>query len=261
MAQQKNNIEIVGRASRSKESQHDNTSPQGRWDFNKEVANVFTDMLERSIPDYMTMRKLVWKVADYFIKPNTRFVDLGCANGLSAEGIIANHSKEVLSYLYDCSEPMLEQCREHYKKQIEEGYVIVQNLDLREHPVGWGRFCGGCSVIMSCLTLQFVPIEYRQGILENVFDCLNKGGVFILVEKVLGNSAQLDDLFNTIYYDMKRENQYTEDQISNKRKSLEGVLSPLTEEMNISMLRMAGFRKIDTFWRNLNFCGIIAIKD
>lgn len=244
-----------------KPNQHDNTSPQGKWNFNKDVANVFTDMLKRSIPDYLTMRTLLFKVAEYFVKPNTRFVDLGCANGLSAEGVIMYHHKEMISYLYDCSEPMLELCRQRYKDYIEEGTVIVQKLDLKENPIGWKHFIGGCSVIMSCLTLQFVPIEYRQRILENVFESLNKGGAFILVEKVLGNSAQLDDLFNTIYYDMKRENQYTEEQISNKRKSLEGVLSPLTEEMNISMLRMAGFRKIDTFWRNLNFCGIIAIKD
>lgn len=244
-----------------KPNQHDNTSPQGKWNFNKDVANVFTDMLKRSIPDYLTMRTLLFKVAEYFIKPNTRFVDLGCANGLSAEGVIMYHHKETISYLYDCSEPMLELCRKRYKDYIEEGTVIVQKLDLKENPIGWKHFIGGCSVIMSCLTLQFISIEYRQKILENVFESLNKGGAFILVEKVLVNSAQLDDLFNTIYYDMKRENQYTEEQISNKRKSLEGVLSPLTEEMNISMLRMAGFRKIDTFWRNLNFCGIIAIKD
>lgn len=261
MAQQKNDIEKSERTSSKKQVPHDGTIPNGKWSFDEEVANVFTDMLERSIPDYKTMRSLLWKVADYFIKPNTRFVDLGCANGLSAEGIIANHSKKVISYLYDSSEPMLEQCRKHYEKQIEEGTVIVQKLDLKENPIGYGRFCGGCSVIMSCLTLQFIPLEYRQGILEDVYNSLNKGGAFILVEKVLGNSAKLDNLFNTIYYDMKRGNQYTEEQISSKRKSLEGILSPLTEEMNISMLRMAGFRKIDTFWRNLNFCGIIAIKD
>lgn len=231
------------------------------WEFDEDVAEVFTDMLERSIPDYHTMRKLVDQVAEHFIKPNTRFVDLGCANGLSAEGIIANHYKDVISYLSDVSEPMLAKCRERYKKQIEEGFVHVTRLDLTKHPIGYGCFSKGCSVILSCLTLQFIPVEYRQGIIESVYSSLNKGGAFILVEKVLGNSSEIGSIFTSIYYDMKRENQYTEEQIASKRKSLEGVLCPLTEEMNISMLKMAGFRKIDTFWKHLNFCGIIAIKD
>lgn len=231
------------------------------WEFDEDVAEVFTDMLERSIPDYHTMRKLVDQVAEHFIKPNTRFVDLGCANGLSAEGIILNHYKEVISYLSDVSEPMLEKCRERYKKQIEDGYVHVTRLDLTKHAIGYGSFCKGCSVILSCLTLQFIPVEYRQGIIESVYSSLDKGGAFILVEKVLGNSSEIGSIFSSIYYDMKRENQYTEEQIASKRKSLEGVLCPLTEEMNVSMLKMAGFRKIDTFWKHLNFCGIIAIKD
>ena len=235
--------------------------PSENWEFDEDVAEVFTDMLERSIPDYHTMRKLVDQVAEHFIKPNTRFVDLGCANGLSAEGIIANHYKEVISYLSDVSEPMLAKCRERYKKQIEEGYVHITRLDLTKHPIGYGCFWNGCSVILSCLTLQFIPIEYRQGIIESVYSSLNKGGAFILVEKVLGNSSEIGNIFTSIYYNMKRENQYTEEQIASKRKSLEGVLCPLTEEMNISMLKMAGFRKIDTFWKHMNFCGIIAIKD
>lgn len=253
MTQQNNDIG-------SKKRDNINVSSEN-WEFDEDVAEVFTDMLERSISDYHTMRKLVDQVAEHFIKPNTRFVDLGCANGLSAEGIIANHYKDVISYLSDVSEPMLAKCRERYKKQIEEGFVHVTRLDLTKHPIGYGCFSNGCSVILSCLTLQFIPVEYRQGIIESVYSSLDKGGAFILVEKVLGNSSEIGSIFTSIYYNMKRENQYTEEQIASKRKSLEGVLCPLTEEMNISMLKMAGFRKIDTFWKHLNFCGIIAIKD
>lgn len=59
---------------------------------------------------------------------------------------------------------------------------------------------------------------------------------------------------------MKKENKYTEEQIVNKRKSLEGVLVPLTSERNTELLKNAGFKNVDCFWRYLNFCGWIAIK-
>lgn len=63
-----------------------------------------------------------------------------------------------------------------------------------------------------------------------------------------------------LYYQMKRENGYTEEKIMQKRKSLENVLSPLKAEWNEDMLHEAGFEKVDMFWRCLNFCGWVAIK-
>ena len=35
----------------------DNIMQNGKWKFNEEVSNCFEDMLERSIPQYETMRQ------------------------------------------------------------------------------------------------------------------------------------------------------------------------------------------------------------
>jgi tRNA (cmo5U34)-methyltransferase len=45
-----------------------------------------------------------------------------------------------------------------------------------------------------------------------------------------------------------------------KRRSLENVLSPLEPEWNEALLKEAGFRRVQMFWRCLNFCGWIAVK-
>ena len=79
------------------------------------------------------------------------------------------------------------------------------------------------------------------------------------MEKIVGDSG-MDDLMVEMYYRMKRENGYSEEAIMAKRRSLENVLSPLKAGWNVDMLREAGFRKVDMFWRCLNFCGWIAIK-
>ena len=73
------------------------------------------------------------------------------------------------------------------------------------------------------------------------------GGAFIFVEKILCDT--MDDLMVELYYQMKRENGYTDEQIVSKRRSLENVLSPLKPAWNEDMLRTAGFSKIDMFWR------------
>jgi tRNA (cmo5U34)-methyltransferase len=42
--------------------------------------------------------------------------------------------------------------------------------------------------------------------------------------------------------------------------SLEGVLVPVTSDWNIDLLKQAGFRQIDVFWKWMNFVGYIAFK-
>lgn len=114
------------------------------------------------------------------------------------------------------------------------------------------------SLVLSVLSLQFMPTSYRQKMLSDIYEGLTPGGALILVEKIVSES--LDELMVHLYYEMKRENGYTDDQIMDKRRSLENVLSPLKVGWNVDMLRTAGFKQVAMFWRCLNFCGWIAVK-
>lgn len=222
-----------------------------KWEFDENVTNVFQDMLSRSIPNYEAMRKLVFSLGKHFIKEKSNIVDMGCSNGLSIEQFVKECPNNAY-YLYDVSEPMLQACRDKFK---DNPLVFVQNNDLRN-----GIPTDNIDLALSILTLQFTPIEYRQNILQDVYDKLNKGGAFIIVEKVLGNSAIIDNLLVKEYYSMKQNNGYTQEQIENKRKSLEGVLVPLTSSFNEHLLSQVGFKYVDCFFRFLNFSGWIAIK-
>lgn len=81
-----------------------------------------------------------------------------------------------------------------------------------------------------------------------------------MVEKVLGNTNTINTVMCEEYYGMKKEHHYTEEQISSKRRSLEGVLVPITSAWNIDLLQSVGFSQIDCFWRSLNFAAFLAIK-
>ena len=116
------------------------------------------------------------------------------------------------------------------------------------------------SIILSVLTIQFIPIEYRQQILALAYENLRPGGAIVLVEKILGSNAHLNSTFVDLYYGMKGRNGYTEEQINTKRKSLEGVLVPVTAAWNEQLLKDAGFVHVECFWRNLNFAGWIGVK-
>jgi tRNA (cmo5U34)-methyltransferase len=59
---------------------------------------------------------------------------------------------------------------------------------------------------------------------------------------------------------MKRRNNYSEMEISQKREALENVLIPYKLEENRELLKSTGFRYVEVFLKWYNFCGIVAVK-
>lgn len=233
----------------------DNVLPLGKWEFDETVTNCFDDMLQRSIPNYNTMREACYQLACKYVQSGTNIVDLGISTGDAIAKLLDKYGAHNRFIGLEISDPMLEACRERFKGYINCGVVDIRKCDLRQEfpPVS-------ASVIQSILTVQFTPIEYRQRIIQSVYDALIKGGAFIYVEKVLGATNEIDTHMVDIYYALKRANGYTQDQIDRKRLSLEGALVPLTAAWNEDLLRAAGFKAVDCFWRWMNFAGWVAVK-
>lgn len=230
----------------------DETIPTGKWEFNKAVTDVFDNMLERSIPDYTNMRKLTTALAIRYAQPNTEIVDLGCSRGGSLAPIIEALGNKNTYKGIEVSEPMREAATERF---AGNNRVEILGTDLRnDYPET------RASVTLAVLTVQFTPIEYRQKIIQNIYDTTLSGGVILLVEKILGADAVTDELFVSTYYAEKGENGYTAEQINSKRESLEGVLVPITAEWNKNLLEVAGFKHVDLYWKHLNFAAWVGIK-
>ena len=233
----------------------DQTMPKGKWEFDESVTAAFGDMLERSIPDYHVMRKLCLEIGKKYVRQNTAVVDLGCSRGDAMADLVYMFGANNMFIGCEVSRPMIDAARQRFSGYENCGVVRISELDLRDnYPAAQA------SLTLAILTIQFTPIEHRQMILRNVYKHTLPGGAFVFVEKILGADADLDKTFVDLYYDVKRANGYTQDAIDRKRLSLEGVLVPATAKWNEDMLRSAGFRSVDCFWRNLNFAGWIAVK-
>lgn len=247
----------------------DNVVPKDKWEFDKKVAECFDNMLERSIPDYHRMRDLTQILVlkhihnlinaskeESVARPKYNLLDIGCSNGINLE--MFENNTNIKGFGVDISQPMIDKATEKFKYSNIE----VANYDIRNGIKNMPEpFPNKYDIITSVLTLQFVPMEYRQDILADIYNSLPHDGIFIFVEKILGSSSVMNNLFVDSYYSIKNQNGYSYDAIDRKKKSLEGVLVPCTSEWNKDLLKQAGFRRIETFWKCLNFEGIIAIKD
>ena len=223
--------------------------------FSSKVAGVFDDMVNRSVPYYGEMQRMIGELAAAHFRENTNIYDLGCSTGTTM--ICMNESiPEHIPFIgIDDSPDMLEKCQ---KKLTQIGFkrkVTLETADLNS-----GVTIENASIVVLCLTLQFVRPIAREKLMKTIFNGLVKEGVVIIIEKILAEESTFNRDFINYYYDYKRRNDYSEMEISQKREALENVLIPYKLSENITLMRDAGFSHCEVFFKWYNFSGFIAIN-
>jgi len=223
--------------------------------FDEKVANVFEDMLHRSIPGYATIISATGMLTKLYAKPNTNFYDLGSSLGASALSMQRNITHPNCKIIaVDNSEAMIKRSKELLTKSEASTPIELVCDDIRNINIE------NASVVVLNYTLQFIEPEARETIIRKIYNGLNKGGILILSEKVVFEDAELNERQIKRYYDFKRLNGYSELEISQKRNALENVLIPETPEQLLTRLNKAGFATSDIWFQQFNFISIVAEK-
>jgi tRNA (cmo5U34)-methyltransferase len=223
--------------------------------FGEKVASVFDDMLDRSVPFYQEIQRMIAEMATDFAAEDTNIYDLGCSTGNTLMNLDVAVGPKVRLIGVDNSEDMLKRCRQKLTERgVRHEYELVC-ADLNQ-----GVRIQNASMVLMVLTLQFVRPLYRDKLIGTIREGLNENGCLILVEKVLGEASVFNRLFIKYYYELKKRHGYSEMEIAQKREALENVLIPYRLSENREMLQRAGFRCNDVFFKWYNFCGIVALK-
>lgn len=237
---------------------HELTSPR-EFVFDDAVAQVFDDMIERSVPHYSEVQRATVEIARKFCRPNSRVYDLGCSTGttlsllgtLLVEGMLDPTVKltgvdSSSSMLLTCSQKLSALKMREYVELIESD---ITTINLQEP-----------SVLILNYTLQFIEPSKRRRFIHRCYEALLPGGVLIITEKVSHPDPSTEALLTELYYDFKRRNGYSELEISQKREALENVLVALTIEENIALIEEAGFPQVEMFLKWYNFASFVAVK-
>lgn len=226
------------------------------FNFGEETAAVFDDMLDRSVPFYQEMQRMVGELAADFITEGSQVWDLGCSTCNSFIEIARTIDVKSVRFVgLDDSEAMLKRAR-----QKLSAYGFRYECDLRRADINEGVAVEDASVVLLLLTLQFVRPIYRERLLKAIFDGLRENGCLIVIEKVLGEDSMFNRQFIKHYYAYKKRNGYSDLEIAQKREALENVLIPYKLRENLALLKQTGFTNIEVFFKWYNFCGIIAAK-
>lgn len=227
------------------------------FEFNAEVADAFDDMAARSIPGYrQSLRTAVWLAVEH-VAPmfsHGKVYDLGASTGALEAALLEQPQTQGWRFVaVDSSQEMAERAKARLQNHPRAHTVQWRVEDIQETPIE------DAILVVSHYCLQFVPPDARTDILERIYEGLRPGGFFLLSEKTEEDAHQ-EQYFRSRYEAFKRDEGYSQAEIDNKKKALDGVLIPWSAAQNEAALRLAGFEEPVRLMKHWNFSTWVARK-
>lgn len=222
--------------------------------FDAAVADVFADMIARSVPGYALTLQMIAVVASRFARPGTHCYDLGCSLGASTLAIRHHVPHDCVVIGVDNSPPMVERAR-----AIAAADRAAAAIEIRCEDV-CAVALRNASLVTLNFTLQFVPPPARPLLLARIATALHSGGCLMLSEKIAFDDPAEQELLGALHHDFKQLQGYSALEIAQKRAALENVLIPETLAAHRERLLDAGFRRVTLWLQCLNFVSLLAEK-
>jgi len=223
--------------------------------FDRAVADVFEDMIGRSVPGYRTTISTIGVLAAQFAQGGSNCYDLGCSLGAATASMAQRIEAEGVRLIaVDSSPAMVERCRGAIDGRTGSCAVKVVQADIRDLPIE------DASVVVMNFTLQFIDPSERQGLIDRIAVGLRPGGIFVLSEKLHFEDERVNQLMVDLHHGFKRANGYSDLEIAQKRQALENVLVPDTLAVHRERLTTAGFASCDVWFQCFNFASLLALK-
>jgi tRNA (cmo5U34)-methyltransferase len=222
------------------------------WKFSGDVVNIFDKHIKSSVPLYKEGHDIIAELSDFFLAEQSICYEIGSSTGTLIRKI-ANRHKDKKKAKFIGLEIEKDMINKSIKNGIEDNLSFL-NKDIVTYKLDT------CDMVVSYYTIQFIHPKFRQDVINNIYNSLNWGGVFVFFEKVRASDARFQDITTSLYTEYKLSNGYSSEEIIGKARSLKGVLEPFSTQGNVDMLKRAGFSDILTIMKYVSFEGFIAIK-
>jgi len=222
-----------------------------QFEFDNEVADVFDDMIDRSVPFYKENLNLSTNILKTYLNNNDKVLDLGSSTGTFLINLAKlNPSLSLIGV--DNSSAMIQKATKK-AKAFGVNIKFIES-DFLEYEFNTNK------LISANYTIQFIRPIKREKLISKIYNSLEDNGIFLMSEKLISEDKKLNKILIDEYYEYKKQKGYSEYEIAKKREALENVLIPYSELENREMLKNAGFKHIEVIFRWCNFATFLAFK-
>lgn len=222
--------------------------------FDAKVADVFENMINRSVPGYALVLDLIGVITERYALENTNCYDLGCSLGASTLKIRQHLPQSCHLIGVDNSNAMVERCRANMTRDHSRATYEILAQKLQDTPIK------NASIVVINFTLQFIPNNERLEVIESIARGMVEGGALILSEKIGFDDQAEHDAMTELHHAFKKSQGYSDLEVAQKRAALENVLMTNTQREHIERLQAAGFKRVQLFVRTFNFASFLAIR-
>jgi tRNA (cmo5U34)-methyltransferase len=226
----------------------------GEWRFDKNVSKAFDSHVRKSVPFYDEIQLMLIELSEYFVRDHSVVYDLGSSTGTTLDLLSKTHAgkKDVRFIGFDLSKFMIKEAR----KKASRPNVRFYHKNIMDI-----EFSPPAHLVTSLFTMQFLTLAERRTLLTRINDGLIEGGGLLIVEKVSAEHSCFEEIWTELYWDFKRRQGFSPEQILEKANSIRGVLKPLSGDENISLLRQTGYSRVEVFFKWYNWAGFSAVKN
>ncbi len=224
--------------------------------FDEQVADVFADMVNRSIPGYADSLRMIEMFTRKFSQPQANYYDLGCSLDAASAAMLQGISQPDGAVIaVDNSPAMLRRAKANLN-HLQEKQIVLQLIcaDIRDVAIQ------NAAIVTLNYTLQFLAPDQRPQMVQRIYNGLRPGGALILSEKIAFEEEREQRFQTDWYHTFKQFNGYSEMEISRKRSALENVLIPDSWAAHRQRLTQAGFKSAHIWLQYFSFVSILAVK-
>jgi len=219
--------------------------------FDRTVA-YYDGWMRKALPGYDDLFTVATAVMPFASDASIRVLDLGAGTGLFSQHVLQKYPNATF-VLTDVAAKMLEGAKQRFAEQTGRFEFVIE--DYRNL-----QAIADFDLIISSLSIHHLTDEEKRRLCQQVYTALRKGGAFVNIDQIKGETAYLQNLYWELWLRHVRASDAPEEQIqeSTERRTTYDQDAFLADQL--LWLREAGFANVDCVYRH-TFIGVfLAMK-
>jgi tRNA (cmo5U34)-methyltransferase len=204
-----------------------------------QAAESYDATRKKYIPCIADLYGVLVEQIPYNARDKFSVLDLGAGTGLLTS--VVRKSFPAAEYtLIDFSSEMLEKARERFAGENGITYQIV-DFDSQDIPDSY-------DIVISALALHHLPLDRLYSVFRKIFDLLKPGGIFVNADQILGETPQIEKVYEQTWLRHAQAAGCTQREIE---VALERMKADMTSTLKdqLAGLKKASFQNVNCWYQ------------